>query len=148
MLGVMTLAQALEAATGAGLDLVEISPQAEPPVCKIIDYGKYKYQAQKRKAEAKKKQKVIEIKEIKMRPVTDLNDYNTKMRSVQRFIEEGDKVKITLRFKGREITHQEVGMEVLKRVEQDSAAYATVEVQPRLEGRLIHMMLGPKKGPA
>ena len=134
----------MQLAEEAGLDLVEISPTAVPPVCKIMDFGKYKYETQKREAEARKKQKVIEIKEIKFRPGTDTHDYDVKMRSVMRFLEEGDKVKITLRFRGREMAHQQLGMELLNRVAADVAIVGKVESMPRLEGRQMVMMIGPK----
>jgi translation initiation factor IF-3 len=142
--GVVTPARALALAEEAGLDLVEISPTAEPPVCKIMDFGKFKYETQKREAEARKKQKIIEIKEIKFRPGTDTNDYGVKMRSVFKFLEEGDKVKITLRFRGREMAHQELGLELLKRVEADVADVGKIESFPRLEGRQMVMMIAPK----
>jgi translation initiation factor IF-3 len=128
----------------AGLDLVEISPNAEPPVCKIMDFGKYKYETQKREAEARKKQHIIEIKEIKFRPGTDIHDYEVKMRAVNKFLSEGDKVKITLRFRGREMAHQELGVELLNRVSADVANVAKVEQFPRLEGRQMVMMIAPK----
>jgi translation initiation factor IF-3 len=128
----------------AGLDLVEISPNAEPPVCKIMDFGKYKYETQKREAEARKKQHIIEIKEIKFRPGTDIHDYEVKMRAVNKFLSEGDKVKITLRFRGREMAHQELGVELLNRVSDDVAGVAKVEQFPRLEGRQMVMMIAPK----
>ena len=128
----------------AGLDLVEISPNAVPPVCKIMDFGKYKYEQQKREAEARKKQKIIEIKEIKFRPGTDTHDYDVKMRSVKKFLEEGDKVKITLRFRGREMAHQELGLDLLKRVAGDIEDVGKVENWPKLEGRQMVMMIGPK----
>ena len=131
-------------ATEAGLDLVEISPTAVPPVCKILDYGKFKYEDQKRKAEARKKQKVIEVKEIKMRPGIDTHDYEVKMRAIHRFLEEGDKVKVTLRFRGREMVHQELGVKVLDRVRADLDAVAKVESSPRLEGRQMIMVIAPK----
>jgi translation initiation factor IF-3 len=134
----------MQMAAEAGLDLVEISPTAEPPVCKIMDFGKYKYETQKREAEARKKQKVIEIKEIKFRPGTDTHDYDVKMRSVLKFLEEGDKVKVTLRFRGREMAHQDLGLELLKRVEADVGDRGKVESMPRLEGRQMVMMIGPK----
>lgn len=134
----------MQMAEEAGLDLVEISPTAVPPVCKIMDFGKFKYETQKREAEARKKQKVIEIKEIKFRPGTDTHDYEVKMRSVVKFLEEGDKVKITLRFRGREMAHQDLGMELLKRVEADVAEIGKIESFPRLEGRQMVMMIGPK----
>ena len=128
----------------AGPDLVEISPNAEPPVCKIMDFGKYKYETQKREAEARKKQHIIEIKEIKFRPGTDIHDYEVKMRAVNKFLSEGDKVKITLRFRGREMAHQELGVELLNRVSDDVAGVAKVEQFPRLEGRQMVMMIAPK----
>ncbi len=128
----------------AGLDLVEISPNATPPVCKIMDFGKFKYEQQKREAEARRKQKTIEIKEIKFRPGTDTHDYDVKMRSVLKFLEEGDKVKITLRFRGREMAHQELGMDLLNRVASDVAEVGKVENMPKLEGRQMVMMIGPR----
>jgi len=131
-------------ALAAGLDLVEISPNAEPPVCKIMDFGKYKYEQQKREAEARRNQKIIEIKEIKFRPGTDTHDYDVKMRSVIRFLEEGDKVKVTLRFRGREMAHQELGVELLNRVAADTAQIGKIESMPRLEGRQMVMMIAPK----
>ncbi|MDP5327514.1 MAG: translation initiation factor IF-3 [Paracoccaceae bacterium] len=142
--GVVTPQQALVMAEQAGLDLVEISPNAEPPVCKIMDFGKYKYETQKREAEARKKQKIIEIKEIKFRPGTDTHDYDVKMRSVFKFLGEGDKVKITLRFRGREMAHQQLGMELLNRVAADVGEEGKIESMPRLEGRQMVMMIGPK----
>jgi translation initiation factor IF-3 len=144
MLGVVSTREALTMAADAGLDLVEISPTAVPPVCKILDYGKFKYEAQKRKNEAKKKQKVIEVKEIKMRPGIDIHDYEVKMRAIHRFLEEGDKVKVTLRFRGREMVHQELGVKVLDRVRTDLDAVAKVESSPRLEGRQMIMVIAPK----
>ena len=140
----VTPALALQMAEQAGLDLVEISPTAVPPVCKIMDFGKFKYETQKREAEARKKQKIIEIKEIKFRPGTDTHDYDVKMRSVVKFLEEGDKVKVTLRFRGREMAHQDLGLELLKRVEADVAELGKIESFPRLEGRQMVMMIGPK----
>ena len=130
----------------AGLDLVEISPNAEPPVCKIMDFGKYKYETQKREAEARKKQHIIEIKEIKFRPGTDTNDYDVKMRSVLKFLEGGDKVKITLRFRGREMAHQQLGVELLNKISDDvvNGGAGKIESFPRLEGRQMVMMIGPK----
>ncbi len=142
--GVVTPARAMQMAEEAGLDLVEISPTAVPPVCKIMDFGKFKYETQKREAEARKKQKIIEIKEIKFRPGTDTHDYDVKMRSVVKFLEEGDKVKVTLRFRGREMAHQDLGLELLKRVEADVAEIGKIESFPRLEGRQMVMMIGPK----
>lgn len=144
MIGVVSRAEALQMAEDAGLDLVEISPNAVPPVCKILDFGKYKYELQKRKAEAKKKQKVIEIKEIKIRPGIDDNDYQVKLRSANRFLEDGDKVKVTLRFRGREMSHQELGLEVLNRMRDDLAELAKVELSPKLEGRQMVMVLVPR----
>jgi len=128
----------------AGLDLVEVSPDAKPPVAKILDYGKFKYQEQKKANEARKKQKVIEIKEIKMRPMIDDHDYDVKMKAVKRFFEEGDKVKVTLRFRGREMAHQELGRQLLDRVKGDTTEIAKVESEPRFEGRQIVMVLAPK----
>lgn len=142
--GVVSRSDALDRAFAAGLDLVEISPNAEPPVCKILDYGKFKYEVQKKKAEAKKKQKVIEIKEIKVRPNIDDNDYNIKMRSVRRFLEEGDKVKVTLRFRGRELAHQELGAKVLDRIRDEVADLAKVEQFPKMEGRQMIMVIAPR----
>ena len=127
----------------AGLDLVEISPNAVPPVCKIMDFGKYKYETQKRESEARKKQKIIEIKEIKFRPYTDKHDYEVKMRSVFKFLEEGDKVKITLRFRGREMAHQNLGRELLERVAEDTKDVGKVENFPKMEGRQMIMLIGP-----
>ena len=143
--GVVPTRQALAMAEEANLDLVEISPDAVPPVAKILDYGKFKFQEQKRAAEARKKQKVIEIKEIKMRPMIDDHDYDVKMKAIRRFFEEGDKVKITLRFRGREMAHQEIGMAQLRRVSSDLAELAVVEQFPKMEGRQLVMMLAPKK---
>ena len=142
--GVVSPARAMQMAEEAGLDLVEISPNAEPPVCKIMDFGKFKYEQQKREAEARRKQHIIEIKEIKFRPGTDIHDYEVKMRAVNKFLSEGDKVKITLRFRGREMAHQELGVELLNRVSADVANVAKVEQFPRLEGRQMVMMIAPK----
>nr|WP_206692234.1 translation initiation factor IF-3 [Azospirillum sp. INR13] len=144
MIGVVSLRDALLAAEDAGLDLVEIAPQAEPPVCKILDYGKFKYEAQKKANEARKKQKIIEVKEIKLRPNIDDNDYDVKMRSARRFLEEGDKVKVTLRFRGREMAHQDLGMNVLVRVRDELTELAKVEQMPKLEGRQMVMVLAPR----
>lgn len=127
-----------------GLDLVEVSPLAVPPVCKLMDFGKYKYEAQKKASEARKKQKVIEIKEIKLRPTIDDADYDVKMRSMRRFLEEGDKVKVTLRFRGREMVHQELGMKLLERVRDDLAEIGKVEQMPKLEGRQMTMVIAHK----
>jgi len=142
--GVVGIADALARAAEAGLDLVEISPNSEPPVCKILDFGKYKYQAQKKAAEARKKQRTVEIKEIKMRPNIDTHDYDVKMRSIRRFFEEGDKVKVTLRFRGREMAHTELGVDLLNRVKSDTIEVAKVESEPRLEGRQMVMVLSPR----
>jgi translation initiation factor IF-3 len=142
--GVVTPGRALAMAVELGLDLVEISPNAVPPVCKIMDFGKFKYEQQKKEAEARKKQKIIEIKEIKFRPGTDTHDYDVKMRSVRKFLEEGDKVKITLRFRGREMAHQELGLELLKRVAADVESVAKIENMPKLEGRQMVMMIAPR----
>ena len=142
--GVVTPARAMQMAEEAGLDLVEISPTAEPPVCKIMDFGKFKYEQQKKEAEARKKQKIIEIKEIKFRPGTDTHDYEVKMRSVMKFLEEGDKVKVTLRFRGREMAHQGLGLELLNRVAADVGDAGKIESMPRLEGRQMVMMIAPK----
>ena len=134
----------MQMAEEAGLDLVEISPTAVPPVCKIMDFGKFKYETQKREAEARKKQKIIEIKEIKFRPGTDTHDYDVKMRSVLKFLDEGDKVKITLRFRGRELSHQQIGMDLLRRLQEDVAEIAKIESYPRMEGRQMLMVISPK----
>ena len=142
--GVVETQAALAMAVAAGLDLVEIAPNSVPPVCKILDYGKYKFQAQKKAAEARKKQKVVEIKEIKLRPMIDDHDYDVKMRSMKRFFEEGDKVKITLRFRGREMAHQELGYKLLNRVKEDTGPMAKVETEPRFEGRQMVMLLAPR----
>ncbi|AQT41584.1 bacterial translation initiation factor 3 (bIF-3) [Bartonella apihabitans] len=128
----------------AGLDLVEIVPNAEPPVCKIIDLGKLKYQNQKKASEARKKQKTVEIKEIKMRPNIDTHDYGVKMKAISKFLEGGDKVKITLRFRGREMAHQELGMQLLERVKIDTSSISKVEAEPKLEGRQMMMVVAPK----
>ena len=144
MIGVVSLREGLTMAEEAGLDLVEVSPNADPPVCKILDFGKFKYESQKRKAEARKKQKVIEIKEIKLRPNIDDNDYNIKMRSMIKFLEEGDKVKVTLRFRGREMAHQDLGAKVLERVRGDLDELGKVEQFPKMEGRQMVMVIAPK----
>ncbi len=142
--GVVTLEAALESAVDAGLDLVEISPQVDPPVCKIMDYGRYKYELQKKKNEARKRQKIIEIKEIKMRPNIDSHDYDVKMRAIVKFIDEGDKVKVTMRFRGREMVHQDLGLAVLKRVEDAMDEKAKVEQFPKVEGRQMTMIMAPR----
>ena len=144
MVGVVSLQEGIELAFEAGLDLVEVSPNADPPVCKVLDYGKFKYEAQKKASEARKKQKVIEVKEIKMRPGIDQHDYDVKMRAVNRFLEEGDKVKLTIRFRGREMAHQDLGMKVLDRVRADVEEVAKVEQFPKTEGRLMTMVIAGK----
>lgn len=143
-LGVMLTSEAIEEAAKLGLDLVEVSPNAEPPVAKYLDLGKFKYEAQKKANAARKSQKVQDIKEIKMRPNIDDHDYDVKMRNVHKFIGNGDKVKVTLRFRGREMSHQQLGMDLLKRVQEDMAEDAKVEAYPRLEGRQMLMVLAPK----
>lgn len=145
MVGVVSLKQALERAFAAGLDLVEVSPNADPPVCKILNHGKFKYEEQKRRAEIRKKQKIIEIKEIQLRPGIDKHDFEVKMRSARKFIDEGDKLKVTLRFRGRELSHQELGMEVLNRVKDALQDIAKVEQFPKLEGKRVIMVMGPVK---
>jgi len=142
--GVTPTQDAITLAREAGLDLVEISPNTSPPICKILDYGKFKYQAHKKTAEARKKQKTVEVKEIKLRPGIDKHDYQVKMRSMRRFFEEGDKVKVTLRFRGREMAHQELGYKLLQRVREDMANLAKVEAEPMSEGRQIVMILAPR----
>ncbi len=142
--GITPTQEAIALAQAAGLDLVEISPNTTPPICKILDYGKYKYQAQKKAAEARKKQKTVEVKEIKLRPGIDTHDYDVKMRSMRRFFEEGDKVKVTLRFRGREMAHQDLGYKLLDRVKEDTATIAKVELSPMSEGRQIVMILAPR----
>ena len=144
MVGVVLLEAAREHANEAGMDLVEISPNADPPVCKILDYGKYKYEAQKKANTARKKQKTIDVKEIKMRPSIDVHDYDVKLRNARRFLDEGDKVKVTIRFRGREMAHQERGMQVLDRVRGDLDVLAKVEQFPHMEGRLMTMVVAPR----
>ncbi|MEE3358618.1 MAG: translation initiation factor IF-3 [Pseudomonadota bacterium] len=144
-IGVVTPARAMELADEAGLDLVEISPNATPPVCKIMDFGKFKYEQQKREAEARKKQKIIEVKEVKFRPNTDTHDYEVKMRNVYKFLENGDKVKVTLRFRGREMAHQNLGRDLLERVAEDVKELGKIENMPKMEGRQMVMMIGPNK---
>lgn len=144
MVGVVPHNKALDMAYEAGLDLVEVAANADPPVCKILDYGKFKYAEQKKRNEARKKQKVTEVKEIKLRPNIDRNDYDVKMRSIVRFLKEGDKVKVTMRFRGREMVHQEIGMNVLTRVRNDLEPLAKVEQFPQLEGRQMTMVMSPK----
>ena len=142
--GAISIFDAQQAADDAGLDLVEIVPTANPPVCKILDYGKFRFLEQKKAAEARKKQKVVEIKEIKLRPGIDEHDYDTKMKAVRRFFEEGDKVKVTLRFKGREMAHQDLGFRLLERVKSETGTLAKVETEPSMEGRQMVMILAPK----
>ncbi|HEY9549416.1 MAG TPA: translation initiation factor IF-3 [Kiloniellaceae bacterium] len=142
--GVVSTAAARRRAESAGLDLMEVSPNADPPVCKILDYGRFRYEAQKKKNEARKKQKIIEVKEIKMRPNIDVHDYEVKMRSIHRFIEEGDKVKVTMRFRGREMVHQDLGKQVLDRVREEMDPTAKVEQFPKLEGRQMTMVMAPR----
>lgn len=144
MLGVVNIFDALQAGWDSGLDVVEVSPNAEPPVCKLLDFGKFKYEQQKKANEARKKQKVIEIKEIKMRPGIDDHDYDVKKRAMVRFLEEGDKVKVTLRFRGREMVHQELGHKLLERLKGDLGELAKVEAHPRMEGRQMTMVVAPK----
>lgn len=141
MRGVMSVREALILAEEAGLDLVEVSPNADPPVCKILDFGKFKYEQQKKAAEARKKQKVIEVKEIKIRPTIEDHDYGVKLRSARKFLENGDKVKVTLRFRGREMSHQELGMDLLRRMKADLADVSKVEQEPKMEGRQVMMVL-------
>jgi len=145
IIGIMSGREALKMAEEADTDLVEISPNATPPVCRLMDYGKFKYQEQKKAAEARAKQKIIQVKEIKLRPGTDENDYQVKMRNIKRFIEDGDKVKVTLRFRGREMAHQEIGMRQLERIREELAEMAQVESMPKLEGRQMVMILTPNK---
>ncbi len=142
--GVVGLAEALAKADDGGLDLVEISPNSDPPVCKILDYGKYKYEEQKKRNEARKKQKVIEVKEVKMRPGIEQHDYDVKMRAMRRFLGEGDRVKVTLRFRGRELAHQHLGMKVLDRIRDDLEDVAKVEQLPKMEGRQMIMVVAPR----
>lgn len=142
---IMQTLDALRLAEDMGVDLVEVAPKAKPPVCKLIDYGKFRYQEQKRAQEAKAKQKVTQVKEVKFRPATDENDFQTKLRAVRRFLEDGDKAKITLRYRGREMAHQEFGEELLERIKTELAEVAQVEQNPKLEGRQMIMVLGPKR---
>ena len=146
-LGIVSLSEALAQAEEADIDLVEIAPQAAPPVCRLMDYGKYKYAESKRQHEARLKQKQVQVKEVKFRPGTDEGDYKIKLRTLIRFLEEGDKAKITLRFRGREITHQELGLALLKRVEADLQEHAVVEQFPKMEGRQMVMVVAPHKKP-
>jgi translation initiation factor IF-3 len=143
--GVLTIEQALELAAEAGLDLVEIAPQSEPPVCRVMDYGKFVFETNKKQSVARKKQKQVQVKEIKFRPGTDIGDYQVKLRNLIRFLEDGDRVKVTLRFRGREMAHQELGVELLERVKLDLEEHGVVEQFPRMEGRQMVMVLSPKK---
>ncbi len=143
MLGVKPVAEAIEIATEFGLDLVEVSPNAEPPVCKVLDYGKFKYEEQKKKNEAKKKQKVVSVKEIKLRPGIDIHDYEVKMKAARKFLDQGDKVKVTIRFRGREMAHQELGLQVLIKMRDQLEQLAKVEQMPKSEGRMMTMVLAP-----
>ena len=144
-MGVVPITEALQAATEADLDLVEISPDAEPPVCRLMDYGKHIFEEKKKRAESRKKQKQTQVKEIKFRPGTEDGDYQVKLRSLTRFLEDGDKAKVTLRFRGREMAHQELGMKLLQRVQADLEQYGSVEQFPKMEGRQMIMVIGPKK---
>ena len=143
-MGVLSRSEALQFAINVGLDLVEVSPTADPPVCKILDYGKFKYEQQKKKAEARKNQKVVEVKEIQMRPMIDENDFQVKCRAIRRFLEEGNKVKVSMCFRGRELSHQEIGMGILTRVRTDLEELCKIEQMPKLEGRQLIMVLGQK----
>ena len=144
-LGVVSIQEAKKISEEAGLDLVEVSPEAKPPVCRVMDYGKYKFQQSKRKAAAKKKQKQVQVKEVKIRPGTEEADYQVKLRSLMRFLEEGDKAKVTVRFRGREMAHSELGMQLLDRIQNDLVDCAVVEQSPKFEGRQMLMVLAPKK---
>lgn len=143
-LGVVPTREALEKAEEAGLDLVEVSPNADPPVCKILDYGKFKYEQQKKAAEARKKQKTVDVKEVKIRPGIEKHDYEVKMRNARRFLENGDKVKVTMRFRGREMAHQDIGLNLLKKMEEELVEIGKIEMAPRLEGRQMIMVLAPE----
>jgi translation initiation factor IF-3 len=142
--GVVPFAEALQMAEEVGLDLVEIAPNSEPPVCKLLDYGKFRFDQQKKASEARKKQKTVEVKEVKLRPGIDKHDYETKMKNVKRFFEDGDKVKITLRFRGREMAHQDLGLKLLLKVKEETQEFAKVELEPQLEGRQMIMILAPR----
>lgn len=142
--GVVSIEEALQIAEEAGLDLVEVAPQAQPPVCKVLDYGKMKYESQKKKSEARKKQKVIDVKEIKMRPMIDQHDYDVKLRNMRRFLEDGDKVKVTIRFRGRELAHQDLGLKLLDRVREEIDELAKVEQEGKMEGRQMVMVVAPR----
>ncbi len=145
-LGIVPIEQAMEIAAEAGLDLVEVSPNAEPPVCRVMDYGKFRFEQNKKAQSARKKQKQIQVKEIKFRPGTEEGDYQVKLRNLKRFLEDGDKAKVTLRFRGREMAHQDLGRKLLERVEADLADYGVVEQRPKLQGRQMVMVFAPKKG--
>lgn len=145
MIGVVSVEEAIDKAVEAGLDLVEVSPGAEPPVCKILDYGKYKYEQQKKAAAARKKQKTMDVKEVKLRPTIEDHDYEVKARNARRFLEDGNKVKVSMRFRGREITHQDIGMEVIERLKDDLADISKTDFGPKLEGRQLLMVLSPEK---
>ena len=145
MIGVLSRDEALRMAEEQGLDLVEIQPNADPPVCRIMDFGKFRFEQQKKAAAAKKKQKIVEIKELKFRPTTEIGDYEVKLRNLRRFLTEGDRVKITIRFKGREMAHTELGLAMARRLEEDLKDEVTIEQRPRLEGRQMIMMVSPKK---
>jgi len=145
MIGVLSRDEALRMAEEAGMDLVEIQPNADPPVCRIMDFGKFRFEQQKKAAAAKKKQKIVEIKELKFRPTTEIGDYEVKLRNLRRFLAEGDRVKITIRFKGREMAHTELGLAMARRLEEDLKDEVTIEQRPRLEGRQMIMMVSPKK---
>jgi len=144
-LGIVTSEEALEKARVLGLDLVEIVPQAEPPVCRIMDFGKHLFEERKKRAESKKKQKQSQVKEIKFRPTTDVGDYNVKLKSLVRFLDDGDKAKVTLRFRGREMSHQDIGMKLMLRIKVDLEPHGTIELEPKLEGKQMVMVFGPKK---
>ena len=144
MQGVIEISKAIEMAEDAGLDLVEVSPNADPPVCKILDYGKYKYEQQKKANEARKKQKTVDVKEVKMSPRIEENDYNVKMRNAKRFLENGDKVKVSMRFRGREMAHQDIGRDIFTRIREELEELSTIELEPKFEGRQMMMILGPK----
>lgn len=145
-MGIVPTEEALERAEEAGMDLVELDANAKPPVCRIMDYGKFKFEQSKKAQAARKKQKQIQVKEVKFRPGTDEGDYKVKLRNLRRFLEDGDKAKVTLRFRGREMAHQDLGLKLLNRVEQDLEDIATVDQRPRMEGRLMVMMMSPRKG--
>lgn len=145
MIGIISVDEAIEKAAEAGLDLVEVSPDADPPVCKILDYGKYKYEQQKKAAAARKKQKTMDVKEIKLRPTIEDHDYEVKARNARRFLEDGNKVKVSMRFRGREIAHQDIGMEVVERLRTDLAEVSKTDFGPKLEGRQLLMVLSPEK---